>query len=130
MMNLLHEEPPRYLLHLPCRAEAHLTIYLQTGEIDRVDKQTDTLTEEQVLKDWPSFEQSDRAELKQYVEEKVFRRVRLSTLPDTVAIVDGKWVRKCKRMPDGSLKAKSRLCARGFLDPPKQELPTRSTMLE
>ena len=34
--------------------------------------------------------------------------------------------RKFKRLPNGELKANSRLCARGFLDPQKEQLPTRS----
>ena len=61
------------------------------------------------------------------MNEKVFRKVPLADLPDEVVVVDATWVRKYKLMPCGKMKAKSRLCARGFLDPQKQELPTRST---
>eukprot|EP00435_Cladocopium_sp_Y103_P007263 s3374_g2.t1 len=121
------QAPERLLFHWHCRTDAHMVIYLQTGEMYRVDEDTDVLTEEQLIKHWDAFEVSDRAELKQFVDEKVFRKVRLADLPDDVVLVDGTWVRKFKRNPDNSLKAKSRLCARGFLDSQKQELPTRST---
>jgi hypothetical protein len=98
-----------------------------TGEIYRVDEDTDVLNEDQVLENWPDFEESDKAELKQFVDEKVFQKVKLDELPEDVVLVDATWVRKYKRLSSSSLKAKSRLCARGFLDPQKQELPTRST---
>ena len=78
-------------------------------------------------KHWPHFEESDRLEVKQFIDEKVFKKVKISELPEEVALVDAVWVRKYKRTADKSLKAKSRLCARGFLDPQKRELPTRST---
>ena len=42
-------------------------------------------------------------------------------------VVDATWVRKFKCLPGGELQAKSRLCARGFMDPQKQDLRTRST---
>ena len=35
-------------------------------------------------------------------------------------------MRRWKRLPDGSYVIKSRLCARGFLDPQKSSLPTHS----
>eukprot|EP00435_Cladocopium_sp_Y103_P034113 s393_g8.t1 len=127
----LPEEPGRVplrpLLHLHCRTEAQLRIYLLDGEIYRVDEDTDVLTEEKVLEHWPDFEASDKAELKQFVDEKVFRKVLRDDLPQDAALVDATWVRKFKRTANKTLKAKSRLCARGFLDPQKEELPTRST---
>ena len=123
----LRKAPQRLLLHLHCKTEAHLMIYLLTGEIYRVDEDTDVLSEDKVLEHWPDFEESDRAELKQFIDEKVFRKVKLSDVEGQVVLVDATWVRKFKRTADRKLKAKSRLCARGFLDPQKQELPTRST---
>ena len=92
-----------------------------------VDQDTDVLDEAKVLKHWPDFEASDRAELKQFIDEKVFKKVLLTDLPVETALVDATWVRKFKRTSNKTLKAKSRLCARGFLDPQKEELPTRST---
>ena len=120
--------PQRPLFHWHCRTDAEMLVYLQTGEMYRVDEVTDVLTEEQLLHHWDSFEVSDRSELKQFVDEGVFKKVRLDSLPKEVVLVDGTWVRKFKRNPDNSLKAKSRLCARGFLDSQKTELPTRSTL--
>jgi len=120
--------PQRPLLHLHCRTEADLRIYLSDGGIYRVDEDTaDGLDETKVLQHWPDFEASDKAELKQFVDEKVFRKVLLDDLPQGTALVDATWVRKFKRTANKTLKAKSRLCARGFLDPQKEELPTRST---
>ena len=116
-----------YLLHLYCKKPAHLNIDLKNGLIFRVDSDTDTLTEQQLINNWHDFETADKQELSQFVTEKVFKKVKLSDLPESVVIIDAVWVRKYKRMPDGKMKAKSRLCARGFLDLQKQELPTRST---
>ena len=76
-----------------------------------------------MINNWQDFEAADRQEIGQFVSEKVFKKVALSELPEGVVIIDAVWVRKYKRMPDGKLKAKSRLSARGFLDPQKQELP-------
>ena len=90
-----------------------------------MDEDTDVLDENAVLKNWSDFEQSDRAELKQFIDEKVFVKVKLDQLPKEVVLVDATWVRKYKRTDKG-LKPKSRLCARGFLDPMKSGLPTRS----
>ena len=100
---------------------------LRTDENFKVDEDTATLTEEQVLKNWAPFEESDRNELRQFIEQKVFNKVRLQDVPPEAVIVDATWVRKWKRQPSGALKAKSRMCARGFLDQQKRELPTRST---
>ena len=41
--------------------------------------------------------------------------------------MDAIWVRKWKRMPDGKLEIKSRLCLRGYLDPQKDMLSSRAT---
>ena len=66
-----------------------MLVYLQTGEMYRVDEVTDVLTEEQLLHHWDAFEASDKAELKQFIDEKVFKKVRLSDLPKEVVLVDG-----------------------------------------
>lgn len=82
------------------------------------------------MKHWSEFEVADFEELKQFHEQKVFVKVRIDEQPADVVFVDATWVRKFKRNAPGSakaFKAKSRLCARGFLDPQKAELPTRST---
>lgn len=48
-------------------------------------------------------------------------------MDSAMIIVDAIWVRKWKRYPDGSIRVKSRLCARGCFDEQKSELATRST---
>ena len=118
------------LLHLHCRIPAWLNICLLSSAIYRVDEDTDVLTEEQAVKHWAEFEMADFEELKQFHGQKVFVKVRIDEQPSDVVFVDATWVRKFKRNAPGSskpFKAKSRLCARGFLDPQKSELPTRST---
>ena len=100
---------------------------LRTTDIFCVDSDTDALTEEQLSKCWESFELSDFAELKQFIDENAFFKLHVSEVTDEMVIVDCAWVRKFKRNPDKSMKAKSRLCARGFLDLQKSSMPTRST---
>ena len=116
-----------YLLHCYSKKKSFLEIDIKNWEIYRVDQQTDTLTEEDVLQHWPLFETADREELRQFVDQNIFRKVWLGDLEEGTTVVDATWVRKFKRLPNGELAAKSRLCARGFLDPQRQELPTRST---
>lgn len=41
-----------YLLHLHCKTEAYLNIDLKDGQIFRVDSDTDTLTEDQLINNW------------------------------------------------------------------------------
>ncbi len=118
------------LLHLHCRVPAELHICLLSSAIYRVDEDTDVLNEEQAAKHWTEFELADFEELKQFHEQKVFVKVKIDEQPADVVFVDATWVRKFKRNAPGAskqFKAKSRLCARGFLDPQKAELPTRST---
>ena len=96
-----------YLLHLYCKKPAHLNIDLKNGLIFRVDSDTDTLTEQQLINNWQDFETADKQELSQFVTEKVFKKVKLSELPESVVIIDAVWVRKYKRMPD-ALRAPTR----------------------
>ena len=78
-----------------------------TGEIYRVDEDTNVLSEDRVLENWPDFGESDKAELKQFVDEEVSQKVKLDELPEDVVLVDATWVRKYKRLSSSSLKAKS-----------------------
>ena len=57
-----------YLLHLHCKTEAYLNIDLKDGQIFRVDSDTDTLTEDQLINNWQDFENSDHQELEQFCE--------------------------------------------------------------
>ena len=115
-----------YLLHSYSKKKNFLEIDIKNWEVYRVDQQKDTLTEEDVLRHWPLFETADREELRQFVDQNIFRKVWLGDLEEGTTVVDATWVRKFKGLPNGELAAKSKLCARGFLDP-RQELPTRST---
>ena len=83
----------------------------------RVEQDTDVLTDTDLQKHWHDFEVSDEAELRQFVEEGAFVKIAATKVNDQMVVVDCTWVRKYKKMPDGSRKAKSRLRARGFLDP-------------
>ena len=67
--------PERLLLHLHCRTK----VCLKSSEIFRVDEETDVLTEDKLYKHWNEFEESDKSELKQFIDEKVFRKVKLGT---------------------------------------------------
>ena len=128
----LHQEHEMFhhaqaLFNIPCRTPAVLHVDLREGHVFRVDEDTDVLTEGDLTKHWHDFEVSDAAEIKQFVDEKAFTKIHVTKVTDNMTVVDCTWVRKYKRMPDGTRKAKSRLCARGFLDPQRHDMPTRST---
>ena len=53
---------------------------------------------------WDQVEEADSAEVKQFVETKSFEPRHRTFLPDDIVIVDSVWVRKWKRMPNGSRK--------------------------
>ena len=119
--------PRHYIFHLHGKTEEILYMDMRTTEIFRVDADTDVMTEEKLAPHWDAFELSDFAELKQFVDEGAFFKMHISQVTEDMVIVDCTWVRKFKRNPDKTMKAKSRLCARGFLDPQKASMPTRST---
>ena len=73
------------------------------------------------------MDEADSSEIKQFVDEKALRPIHRLQLTDDMVTIDCKWVRKKKRYPDGSIRIKSRLCARGCFDSQKQQLTTRST---
>ena len=118
---------PGYLFHFSSKTTMTLHVDLRTQEILKVDTETDVLTEAQLIAHWPLFEKSDADEIAQFVHEDAFEKLHISQVSDDMVVVDCTWVRKFKRNPDGSKKAKSRLCARGFMDAQKAALPTRST---
>ena len=106
------------------RAEA----CLRTGCIYKVDQETNNIDEDQISPDiWQEVDAADLAEVRQFVEEKAFRKIHTSAITSDMVVVDARWVRKKKRYPDKSIRIKSRLCARGFLDQQKDLLTTRST---
>ena len=116
-----------FLFTWPGKHYEELYADLHSGEIYKVDDEADTITEEECYDIWPEVEEADSSEIKQFVETSSFRKAHVSSLTDDTVIVDSVWVRKWKRMPDGSRKVKSRLCARGCFDQQKDLLTTRST---
>ena len=118
--------PKNYLFVWPGKQDCELYADMQDGQVFKVDESTDNL-EEACYDIWDQVEEADSAEVKQFVETKSFEPRHRTFLPDDIVIVDSVWVRKWKRMPNGSRKVKSRLCARGCFDRQKDMLSTRST---
>ena len=80
-----------------------------------------TLTSSAKIESWKIGQTSRRA-TKLNASSSWMRRcsrnkVKLEDLPEDVGLVDATWVRKYKRLSSSSLKANSRLCARGFSRP-------------
>ena len=102
---------------------------LRRGKVLRVDKDTDFLTTEELIKYEKQVKEADEKEIKQFVDHKVFR-ARQKQFADTTRFIDCTWIRKWKRKwVNGVLVyvIKSRLCGRGFLDPQKHQLSAHST---
>ena len=76
---------------------------------------------------WPQIEAADRSEIQQFVDEKAFKPIHRMQVTEDMVQIDARWVRKWKRLPDKTLKIKSRLFARGCLDKQKELVTTRST---
>ena len=109
----------------PWKRKIHFAMSIQDGECYKVDKQTDDLTLEDAAKHWKLVEAADRKELESFNENEIFKLTHYDSVD--VDPIDAVWVRKWKRMQDGSLIVKSRLCIRGFLDPQGALVPTRSS---
>ena len=92
-----------------------------------MDTEHDDISEEDVFGIWKQVEEADKAEVAQFVQEKVFQKIHKDAFTHDHVIIDARWVRKFKKMADGTKKVKSRLCARGCLDKQKDLLTTRST---
>ena len=117
----------QYLFTWPGKQHEVLYASLETGEIYKVDDETDNISEEEAYTIWPQVEEADAAEIKQFVETNSFNKAHADFLDGDTVIIDAVWVRKWKRYPDGSRRVKSRLCARGCFDRQKDLLSTRST---
>ena len=101
---------------------------MRTARIFKVDDETCNIADEDITPEmWPEVDAADLSEVKQFVDERAFKKLHKSQFTSDMVVVDARWVRKRKRYPDKSIKIKSRLCARGFLDQQKGELTTRST---
>ena len=101
---------------------------LRTAEVYKVDQETNNIDDDNITAEmWPEVDAADLAEIKQFVDESAFEKIHKSKITAEMVVVDARWVRKKKRYPDRSIRIKSRLCARGFLDQQKNQLTTRST---
>eukprot|EP00438_Fugacium_kawagutii_P029807 Skav231475 [mRNA] locus=scaffold1100:530653:539709:- [translate_table: standard] len=116
-----------YLMHIGSSHDAILNIDLRTTEVYRVDTEHDDIQEDDVYQIWKQVDEADRAEVAQFVHEGVFQKIHRDALTQDHVVIDCRWVRKWKKMSNGSKKVKSRLCARGCLDKQKDLLTTRST---
>jgi hypothetical protein len=117
-----------HLFQINYKLSSPASACLRTAQIFKVDEETDNVTEENITPEmWPKVEEADRAEIRQFVEERAFKKIHRDQFTSDMVIIDARWVRKWKRYPDKSVKMKSRLCARGFLDQQKDLLTTRST---
>ena len=117
-----------HLFQISYKFSSPASACLRTAQIFKVDEETDNVTEENLTAEmWPKVEEADRAEIRQFVEEKAFKKIHRDQFTSEMVIIDARWVRKWKRYPDQSVRMKSRLCARGFLDQQKDLLTTRST---
>lgn len=85
----------------------------------------DDLTEEEIVQHWDLVEEADLKEIKQFVDLNVWKKISLYDID--IAALDAIWVRKWKKLADGTWIVKSRLRVRGFLDLQKTAIPTRST---
>ena len=97
------------------------------GELYKTDDDVDNIAEDEVYGVWPLVEESDASEIKQFVDTGSFQKMHINSLTEEIVLIDSVWIRKWKRMPDGSRRVKSRLCARGCFDSQKELLSTRST---
>ena len=117
-----------HLFNIAYKTTCKAAACLRTAEIFKVDEDTNDINEDKISPDlWPQIDAADKAEIKQFVDEGAFKKLHQSQFTSEMVIIDARWVRKWKRYPDRSLRVKSRLCARGFLDQQKDLLTTRST---
>ena len=92
--------------------------------IFRVDDSTANLTEEEMRRFARLVLEADRKELKAFVTHEIFEPLLIDDLPDKANIVDCTWVREWKVKHK---EVKSRLCARGCFDRPKNFIEKHSS---
>lgn len=127
---LWSESESHFAIPGPWRKATSFYLDVRTGECilpgpnDAYHTQED-LTEEDIIRCWEQVEKVDRAEIKQFVDEQVFRK--RDYIGIDIGTIDAIWVRKWKQLADGAIIVKSRFCVRGFLGPQRPSMPTRST---
>ena len=85
------------------QAQPSQAMDLTEAEIFRVDVEADNIEDSDLSNVWPQVEAADLAEIRQFVEEKAFRKIHLDSLTSETMVVDSRWVRKWKRI--GEVKA-------------------------
>eukprot|EP00435_Cladocopium_sp_Y103_P067126 s113_g29.t1 len=117
-----------YLFNIAYKTQHEAVACLRTAKIYKVDQEKNNNEDNDIDPAlWPQIEEADRNEVKQFVDEKAFKPIHRMQMTDEMVQIDARWVWKWKRLPDRTLKMKSRLCARGCLDQQKSLLTTRST---
>ncbi len=109
----------------PWAEEVCFWVDIRTGEAYRVDTESGILTEEDLW--WYEAEviAADRKEVANFMHFKAFKCCRVSDARKRP--LSCVWVRRWKRMPDGTFEIKSRLCVRGFLGPRRHQLSRHSS---
>ena len=116
------------LFNINYKHDGNALACLRTARIYKVDDETSNIDEFNLDPSiWNEVDKADEAEIRQFAEEKAFQKVHRLQITSDMVQVDGVWIRKRKRYPDGTLKMKSRMCARGCFDQQKAQLTTRST---
>ena len=116
------------LFNIEYKQDSAAIACLRTAKIYKVDDETKNIEDEAITPElWDQVDAADKAEIAQFVNEGAFKKIHKDQITAEMTVVDARWIRKWKRHPDRSLRVKSRLCARGFLDKQKGELTTRST---
>ena len=106
----------------------HLTAFhadVSDGRCYRVDVETDNLSSADLVAHEAAITAADNGELASFLKRGVFEL--LGRQHASSRAISCTWVRKWKRLQDGSRKIKSRLCARGFLDPQLGSLTKHSS---
>ena len=75
------------------------------GEVYKTDDDVDNIAEDEVYNIWPLVEESDAAEIKQFVDTGSFRKMHINSLTEEIVLIDSVWIRKWKRMPSGDRRA-------------------------
>ena len=106
---------PGYLFTWPGKKHEELYASLETGQIFKVDDETDNITEEEAYDVWPQVEEADSAEIKQFVDTGSFNRAHKDFLDEDTVIIDAVWVRKWKKYPGRVPSCKVETLCQGLL---------------
>ena len=98
---------------------------ISDGRCYREDVETDNLSSADLVAHEAAITAADKGELASFLKHGVFEL--LERQHASSRAISCTWVRKWKRLQDGTRKTKSRLCARGFLDPQLGSLTKHSS---